>query len=92
MIFAKSSSHDVSMMCWRLMRPGEISPDIVDLNTGRIEIVPADRFIHADLDHRWAQPSAHHDLIEHDEHVMDMNEVRCCASEPVQRAGRNVVS
>jgi len=64
----------------------------VDLNTGHIEIIPADGFIHAEFDHRWAQHGTHHDRTEHDEHVMDMNEVRHRASERVQREGRNVVS
>jgi hypothetical protein len=63
----------------------------VDLNTGRFQTFPAGGFIHADFDHRWAQHGTHHDLIEHDEHVMDMNEVRHRASERVQRRGRNVV-
>jgi hypothetical protein len=64
----------------------------VDLNTGRFETFPAPSFIDADFDHGWAQRGTHHDLTEHDEHVMDMNEVRHRASERVQRAGRNIVS
>jgi hypothetical protein len=64
----------------------------MDLNTGRIETFPDGGFIHADFDHRWAQRGAHHDLTEHDKHVMDMNRVRRSASERVQRSGRNVVS
>jgi len=68
----------------------------LDLNTGCIKTFPADGFIHADFDQRWAQHGIHHDhrdplhAIEHDEDVMDMNELRHSASERVQRVPRSV--
>ena len=79
------------MVCFGLMRPGDRTPDCGPEHRS-FRNIPGWRFIHADFDHRWAQHGAHHDQTEHDEHVMDMNEVRRRASERVQRAGRNVVS
>jgi hypothetical protein len=67
----------------------------LDLNTGGIKTFPADGLIHFDFDHRWAQHGIHHDhrnplhSMEHDEDVMDMNEVRHSTSQRVQRVPRS---
>jgi hypothetical protein len=66
----------------------------LELNTGRFETFPAAGLLTPILTidgRNVAHIVIMIEMIEHDEHVMDMNGVRHRASEQVQRAGRNVV-
>jgi hypothetical protein len=68
-------------MVWPSRARVILHPTLLDLNTGCIETFPAFGFIHCDFDNRWAQHGIHHDhrdhhhASEHDEDVMEMNEV-----------------